>query len=55
MGQQIWSATELSKRIKRGEVTVMDAVELVYEAIEKTEREYHCYITIREKQEVKHF
>lgn len=52
MKQEMWSATELSRRIKAGKMTVQDAVELVYSNIEKKEKEYHCYITIRDKQEV---
>lgn len=49
MSQQTWSAVELSKRIKNGEMTVTDAAELVYQKIENKEKEYHCYITIKEK------
>ena len=52
MNQEMWSATELSRRIKAGKMTVQDAVELVYSNIEKKEKEYHCYITIQDKQEV---
>ncbi len=50
MSQNVWSATDLSRRIKAGEMTVMDAVELVYETIEKKEKEYRCYITVKEKE-----
>ena len=50
MNQRLLSATELSRRIKNGNMTVMDAVELVYKNIEEKEKEYHCYITIKEKE-----
>ena len=49
MSQRLLSATELSRRIKSGTMTVMDAVELVYKNIEEKETEYRCYITVKEK------
>lgn len=52
MDWKTWSATELSRRIKSGETTVQEAVELVYHNIEEKETEYRCYITVREKKEV---
>jgi len=49
MSHGTWSATEWSRRIKAGEMTVREAAELVYERIEKNEKNYHCYITVKEK------
>ena len=46
------SAVELAKRIRNGETTVQRVVEEVYTAIEQKEKDYHCYITVREKEEV---
>lgn len=52
MSQKLWSATELSRHIKNGDMTVMDAVELVFKNIEEKEAEYRCYITVKEKEKV---
>lgn len=43
------SAVELSKKIRQGEITVRDAVEAVFAGIEKTEGEYHCYVTLEKE------
>ena len=46
------SAVELAKRIQNGELTVKEVVEAVYASIEEKEQRYHCYISLREKEEV---
>lgn len=40
------SAAELAAGIKAGEVTVKEAVEAVFERIEKKEKELNCYVTL---------
>lgn len=40
------TAVELSDRIKSGEVTVREALDAVFESIEKKEESLHCYVTI---------
>jgi aspartyl-tRNA(Asn)/glutamyl-tRNA(Gln) amidotransferase subunit A len=40
------SAVELSKKIKSGSLTAVDAMKAVFEQIDKTEKEYNCYVTI---------
>ncbi|MBD5552563.1 MAG: Asp-tRNA(Asn)/Glu-tRNA(Gln) amidotransferase subunit GatA [Lachnospiraceae bacterium] len=39
------TAVELSKRIKAGEYTAVEAMTAVFERIAEKEEEYHCYIT----------
>ncbi len=46
------SAVTLARQIKNGELTVEAVVESVYASIEAKEKDYHCYISLREKQEV---
>lgn len=46
------SAVELAKRIQKGELTVEEVVEAVYASIEEKEKAYHCYISLRKKEEV---
>ncbi|MCM1089583.1 MAG: Asp-tRNA(Asn)/Glu-tRNA(Gln) amidotransferase subunit GatA [Muribaculum sp.] len=41
-----YTATELSKKIKQGEIKVTEAVEAVFERIGSREEELHCYITL---------
>lgn len=41
-----WTAVELGQKIKAGETTAVEAVEAVFEEIEKKEREIHGYITV---------
>ena len=41
-----YTATELAKKIKEHEVSVLDAVKAVLEQIDKTEDEYNCYVTV---------
>ncbi len=40
-----YTAVELGKKIRAGEVSVREAVEAVIARIEQTESTYHCYIT----------
>ncbi len=40
------SAVELSKKIKKGDIKVLDAVNAVIAQIEKTDSTFNCYITI---------
>lgn len=47
-----WSAVELSRKIKAGELTVMDAVEQIYQRIDENEQQLHCYISLESKEEL---
>ncbi len=40
------TAVALGRKIQAGEVSVREAVEASLEQIEKTEEEYHCYVTV---------
>ena len=44
------SATELGEAIKRGEVTVAEAVESTLEQIEKAEGSIRAYLTVQERE-----
>ena len=46
------SAVTLARQIKNGEVTVEEVIQSVYASIEAKEQEHHCYISLRDKQEV---
>ncbi len=46
MGILQWTAVELAAAIKRKEVTVMEAVDVVLDSIESREGRYNCYITV---------
>lgn len=48
----MWSAVELSQKIKAKEMTVSEAVELIYQKIEEREQEIFSYITLKEKSEL---
>ncbi len=52
MKKQFMSAVTLAADIRAGRVTVKDAVEAVYEEIEKREEECHAYLYLRDKEEV---
>ncbi len=41
-----YTAVQLSEKIKQGEVKVAEAVEAVFEQIEKTEENLNCYVTL---------
>ncbi len=43
------TAVQLAKEIKNGNITVMEAVEAVFERIEATEKQLNCYVTIDKK------
>lgn len=43
------TAVELSEQIKKGNVTVRQAVDAVFEQIECTEESYHCYVTLEKE------
>lgn len=44
------TAVELAEKIRKREVTAMDAVEAVFGRMEEVEKEYHCYVTWNEKE-----
>ncbi len=44
-----YTATELSAKIKQGEIKVADAVEAVFDRIARTEGELHCYVTLEKE------
>lgn len=44
-----YTAVELSRAIKEGTTTAVEAVEAVLEQIKKSEEAYHCYVTIEEE------
>ena len=48
-----YTAVELSGKIKNGEIKVTETVEAVFAQIEKTEKEYHCYITLEKEKALK--
>lgn len=43
------TAVELSEQIKKGSITVRQAVDAVFEQIERTEDTYHCYVTLEKE------
>ncbi len=46
------TATELSEKIRQGECSVTEAVEAVLTQIAEQEEKLHCYVTLREREEV---
>lgn len=52
MGLMDLTAVSLGRKIKEGEVTAVDAVEAVYDRIEKTEKDINAYVTVLDKEEV---
>ena len=46
------TAVELGKKIKSGEVKVVDAVEAVFDQIDKVEEDINSYVTVYDKDEV---
>ncbi len=52
MGLTELTAVGLGKKIKAGEVTVKQAVEAVFEQIEKTEKDVNAYVTVLDKETV---
>ena len=47
------TAVEIGTAIKKKEITVMDATKAVLEQIEKTESNYHCYVTVDKEGAIK--
>lgn len=47
------TAVELAEKIRKRELTAIDALNAVFSQIEKNEKEYHCYITIDKKTALK--
>lgn len=47
------TAVELGKKIQAGEVSVKEAVEAVFEQIDRVEESYHCYITLNKEEALK--
>jgi len=43
------TAVELSKKIKAGEITAMDAVRAALEQVKKVDGEFNCYVTVDEE------
>lgn len=43
------TAVELSEQIKKGNISVRQAVDAVFEQIERTEEIYHCYVTLEKE------
>lgn len=46
---QTLTAVELSDKIKKGEVTVKEALDVVFSQIDSTEETYHCYVTVEKE------
>lgn len=44
-----YTAVQLSEKIKQGEVKVAEAVEAVFEQIDKTEENLNCYVTLEKE------
>lgn len=44
-----YTAVQLSEKIKQGEVKVAEAVEAVFEQIDKTEESLNCYVTLEKE------
>lgn len=47
-----WTAVEIGKKIKAGEITAEDAVIAAFERIEATEKDINAYVTVLEKESV---
>lgn len=48
-----YTAVQLSEKIKQGEVKVAEAVEAVFEQIDKTEENLNCYVTLEKEKALK--
>lgn len=46
------TAVELSKKIKAGEISVVDALMAIFENIDKVEETYNCYVTIEKERAI---
>ena len=47
------TAVELGKKIKSGEVTVVEATKAVLDQIEKSDNTYHCFVTVNKEAALK--
>lgn len=45
-----FTAVELGKKIKAGEITVKEAVEAAFKQIETYDKEFNCYVTVADKE-----
>ncbi|MCM1569568.1 MAG: Asp-tRNA(Asn)/Glu-tRNA(Gln) amidotransferase subunit GatA [Roseburia sp.] len=48
-----YTAVQLSEKIKQGEIKAAEAVEAVFARIDKTEKEYNCYVTLDKEKALK--
>lgn len=48
-----YTAVQLSEKIKQGEIKVSEAVEAVFEQIDKTEEALNCYVTLEKEKALK--
>lgn len=48
-----YTAVQLSEKIKQGEIKVAEAVEAVFEQIDKTEEALNCYVTLEKEKALK--
>lgn len=48
-----YTAVQLSEKIKQGEIKVAEAVEAVFEQIDKTEENLNCYVTLEKEKALK--
>lgn len=48
-----YTAVQLSEKIKQGEVKVAEAVEAVFQQIDKTEENLNCYVTLEKEKALK--
>ncbi|MCD8018323.1 MAG: Asp-tRNA(Asn)/Glu-tRNA(Gln) amidotransferase subunit GatA [Clostridiales bacterium] len=52
MGLMDYTAVELGKKIRAGEITAMEAAQAAMDAIEAGEGSYHCYVTVSDRENV---
>ena len=51
MGLMDYTAVELGKKIKAGEVSVLEAANAAMDAIDALEDKFNCYVTVQEEQQ----
>ena len=49
MGLMDYTAVELGKKIKAGEVSVLEAANAAMDAIDALEDKFNCYVTVQER------
>ena len=49
MGLMDYTAVELGKKIKAGEVSVLEAANAAMDAINALEENFNCYVTVQER------